>query len=174
MDAADAGRNGRRPLFPQENCATCHNVTGDTPKAGPNLLNTGKRHDADWLMAHFKPPSTTSPNTTMTPVALSDAALKDLLALMLKLTPENKMTEPVNSDRTRRIALGRELQHQRQEFLELRVAEVHRRHDGARVVARRFLKWAISQDASCRVLVLSRLGPVFGVPPVTLWQLEQC
>jgi ubiquinol-cytochrome c reductase cytochrome b subunit len=75
--------------FRQENCAACHNVMGDTPKAGPNLLNTGMRHDTEWLMGHFKTPSTTSPNTTMPPVALSDAALKDLLALMLKLTPEN-------------------------------------------------------------------------------------
>jgi ubiquinol-cytochrome c reductase cytochrome b subunit len=75
--------------FRQENCAACHNVTGDTPKAGPNLLNTGMRHDAEWLMTHFKQPAAVNPRTTMTPVALSDAALKDLLALMLKLTPEN-------------------------------------------------------------------------------------
>jgi ubiquinol-cytochrome c reductase cytochrome b subunit len=75
--------------FRQENCTSCHNVTGGTPKAGPNLVNTGMRHDTDWLMAHFKQPATTSPNTTMPPVALSDTELKDLLALMLKLTPEN-------------------------------------------------------------------------------------
>ena len=75
--------------FRAENCAACHNVTGDTPKAGPNLLNTGMRHDTEWLMAHLKQPSSTSPNTTMPPVALSDTALKDLLALMVKLTPEN-------------------------------------------------------------------------------------
>jgi len=75
--------------FREEKCAVCHNVTGDTPKAGPNLLNTGMRHDADWLMAHFKQPSASAPNTTMPPVTLSDTALKDVLALMLKLTPEN-------------------------------------------------------------------------------------
>jgi ubiquinol-cytochrome c reductase cytochrome b subunit len=75
--------------FRQEACAACHNVTGDTPKAGPNLLNTGMRHDAEWLMTHFKQPAAVNPRTTMTPVALNDAALKDLLALMLKLTPEN-------------------------------------------------------------------------------------
>ena len=38
-------------------------------------------------MTHFKEPSAVAPNTAMTPVALSDPALKDLLALMLKLTP---------------------------------------------------------------------------------------
>jgi ubiquinol-cytochrome c reductase cytochrome b subunit len=75
--------------FRQEKCASCHNVTGDTPKTGPNLLNTSKRHDADWLMAHFKMPGAVTPGSVMTPVNLSDAELKDLLALMLTLTPEN-------------------------------------------------------------------------------------
>jgi mono/diheme cytochrome c family protein len=75
--------------FRQEHCANCHNVTGDSPKTGPNLLNTSMRHDSAWLMAHFKAPSSVTPGTAMTPVNLSDAELKDLLALMLKLTPEN-------------------------------------------------------------------------------------
>jgi mono/diheme cytochrome c family protein len=75
--------------FREEHCATCHNVTGDTPKAGPNLLNTSKRHDAAWLMSHFKAPNAVTPGTAMQPVNLGDAELKDLLALMLKLTPEN-------------------------------------------------------------------------------------
>ena len=75
--------------FRQENCAGCHNVIGDSPKTGPNLINTSKRHDADWLMAHFKMPGAVTPGSVMTPVNLSDAELKDLLALMLRLTPEN-------------------------------------------------------------------------------------
>jgi ubiquinol-cytochrome c reductase cytochrome b subunit len=75
--------------FRQENCATCHNVEGDTPKTGPNLVNTARRHDAAWMMAHFKAPATVTPGSVMTPVNLTDAQLKDLLALMLKLTPDN-------------------------------------------------------------------------------------
>jgi ubiquinol-cytochrome c reductase cytochrome b subunit len=75
--------------FRQENCAGCHNITGDSPKTGPNLINTSKRHDAAWLMAHFKMPGAVTPGSVMTPVNLSDAELKDLLALMLRLTPEN-------------------------------------------------------------------------------------
>jgi ubiquinol-cytochrome c reductase cytochrome b subunit len=75
--------------YRQENCAECHNVVGDTPKRGPNLVNTGRRHDAAWLMAHFKAPASVSPGTVMTPVNLTDTQLKDLLALMQKLTPEN-------------------------------------------------------------------------------------
>ncbi len=75
--------------FRQEHCSNCHNVTGDSPKTGPNLLNTSKRHDSTWLMAHFKMPAAVTPGSVMTPVNLSDAELKDLLALMLRLTPEN-------------------------------------------------------------------------------------
>jgi ubiquinol-cytochrome c reductase cytochrome b subunit len=75
--------------YRQENCATCHNVVGDTPKTGPNLVNTARRHDADWMMTHFKAPGTVTPGSAMTPVNLTDAQLKDLLALMVKLTPDN-------------------------------------------------------------------------------------
>jgi ubiquinol-cytochrome c reductase cytochrome b subunit len=75
--------------FREKNCAACHNVTGDTPKKGPNLLNTGMRHDTEWLMAHFRQPQAMTPNTIMPPVALNEKAMKDVLALMLKLTPEN-------------------------------------------------------------------------------------
>jgi ubiquinol-cytochrome c reductase cytochrome b subunit len=75
--------------FRQEQCATCHNVTGGTPKTGPNLLNTSKRHDSTWLMAHFMDPAAVTPHSAMKPVNLSDTELKELLALMLKLSPEN-------------------------------------------------------------------------------------
>ncbi len=75
--------------FRQEHCANCHNVTGGTPKTGPNLLNTSKRHDSDWLMAHFMNPAAVTPGSAMKPVNLGDRELKELLALLLKLTPEN-------------------------------------------------------------------------------------
>jgi len=75
--------------FRQEKCATCHNITGDTPKTGPNLLNTSKRHDADWLMKHFMDPASVTKGSVMKPVNLSDAELKELLALMMSLTPDN-------------------------------------------------------------------------------------
>jgi ubiquinol-cytochrome c reductase cytochrome b subunit len=76
-------------FFRQEKCETCHNVTGGTPKTGPNLLNTSKRHDSTWLMAHFMDPAAVTPHSVMKPVNLSDTELRELLAFMLKLTPEN-------------------------------------------------------------------------------------
>ncbi len=75
--------------FREQHCATCHNVTGDTLKSGPNLLNTGLRHDTAWLSAHFANPKAVSPGTTMPAGQLSDSAIKSLTALMKALTPDN-------------------------------------------------------------------------------------
>jgi len=73
-----------------ENCAACHNVgAGGEAKAGPNLINTSRRHDAAWMLAHFKSPQTTSPGTAMAPVDLTGPQLNDLAAGMLALTPDN-------------------------------------------------------------------------------------
>ena len=89
--------------YRQANCAACHNVTGGEARTGPNLLNTGKRHDAAWMVAHFKAPQSTSPGSTMVPVNLSGAQLSDLAAAMLALTPDNgnivdTETVPVNGN----------------------------------------------------------------------------
>jgi len=75
--------------FKEANCANCHNVSGGVPKAGPNLADTGRRHDQSWLLTHFKKPSAMSAGTAMMPVNLTDQQLNDLAALMLKLTPDN-------------------------------------------------------------------------------------
>jgi cbb3-type cytochrome oxidase cytochrome c subunit len=40
-------------------------------------------------MAHFMDPAAVTPHSAMKPVNLSDTELKELLALMLKLSPEN-------------------------------------------------------------------------------------
>ena len=75
--------------FRQENCVVCHNVTGDTPKRGPNLSNTARRHDAAWMLAHFKAPASVTPGSVMTPVTLGDAQTRDLVLFVMTLTTEN-------------------------------------------------------------------------------------
>ncbi len=40
-------------------------------------------------MAHFMNPSAVTPGSVMKPVELDDTALREVLALLLKLTPEN-------------------------------------------------------------------------------------
>jgi len=72
-------------FYRQEKCGECHNVTGGTPKQGPNLLGAARRHDDAWLIAHFKQPS----GAAMPPVHLTDAQLKDLVALIKVMTPDN-------------------------------------------------------------------------------------
>ncbi len=76
--------------YRQENCGACHNVTpGGEAKAGPNLVNTGRRHDQAWMLLHFKEPQATSPGSAMTPVNLTGAQMNDLASAMAALTPDN-------------------------------------------------------------------------------------
>jgi ubiquinol-cytochrome c reductase cytochrome b subunit len=76
--------------YRQESCQKCHNVTPETEtKSGPNLLNTGQRHNQEWLLAHFKEPRVTSAGSAMTPVNLTGAQLNDLVAAVSALTPDN-------------------------------------------------------------------------------------
>ena len=75
--------------FRKENCAACHNVIGDTPKRGPNLSNTARRHDAAWMRAHFEDPPGVSAGSVMTPVNLEEPLLKDLVSFVMILTAEN-------------------------------------------------------------------------------------
>jgi mono/diheme cytochrome c family protein len=76
--------------YKDQNCVTCHNVTvGGEAKPGPYLLNTGQRHDKDWMLVHFKQPEATSPGSAMAPVNLTAPQMNDLAAAMLALTPDN-------------------------------------------------------------------------------------
>jgi ubiquinol-cytochrome c reductase cytochrome b subunit len=73
--------------YRRQNCGTCHNVLGATPKSGPNLVNTGNRRDTVWLLAHFRNPSVIS--KPMLKANLTDAQLRELSDLLRTLTPDN-------------------------------------------------------------------------------------
>jgi len=75
-------------VYREQKCGECHNVIGGTPKQGPNLAGA-HRHDDAWRIAHFKQPSATGAGSTMEPVHLTDAQLKDLVALVKAMTPDN-------------------------------------------------------------------------------------
>ena len=76
-------------LFRQEECAACHNLSGGTPNAGPNLANMAGHRNAEWLIKYFKNPNQMVPGSNMAPIALSDANLNALAAFLLKLMPDN-------------------------------------------------------------------------------------
>jgi ubiquinol-cytochrome c reductase cytochrome b subunit len=75
--------------YREQNCGQCHNVTGGTPKQGPNLEGTSRRHDNAWLVAHFKQPSRAGSAAPAATMHLTDAQLKDLTALMKAMIPQN-------------------------------------------------------------------------------------
>lgn len=76
-------------VYRSERCDVCHNVGGEGgAKSGPDLLNSSVRHDAGWMIEHFKHPSNVVPGSSMPPIEISTAQANELAALMLKLTPE--------------------------------------------------------------------------------------
>jgi ubiquinol-cytochrome c reductase cytochrome b subunit len=75
--------------FRKENCIACHTVGEGKPKVGPDLAGSSIHRSADWMIAHFKRPSSMVPGTSMPPIRLSDPQLNALAAFLLKLTPRN-------------------------------------------------------------------------------------
>ena len=74
-----------KAVFAKMVCSGCHRVHGQGAQVGPDLSFEGDKRDRDWLLAHFKNPSSMSPGSFMPPVRLSDAELGDLTAYMLSL-----------------------------------------------------------------------------------------
>jgi ubiquinol-cytochrome c reductase cytochrome b subunit len=76
-------------VYRKENCETCHTIgAAGATKSGPDLVNVSRKHDAAWMIDHFKHPANVVPGSSMPPIDLSTAEANDVSALMLKLTPE--------------------------------------------------------------------------------------
>ncbi len=72
-----------------ENCGGCHTIgNGGAAKSGPDLMSISYKHDAAWMIDHFKHPANVVPGSSMPPMELSTADANEVSALMLKLTPE--------------------------------------------------------------------------------------
>jgi ubiquinol-cytochrome c reductase cytochrome b subunit len=76
-------------FFRQEKCQACHDLSGGTNKAGPNLATTSEHRSAAWMIKYFKNPNQVVPGSNMAPIQLSDSNLNALAAFLLKLTPDN-------------------------------------------------------------------------------------
>jgi ubiquinol-cytochrome c reductase cytochrome b subunit len=76
-------------VYKRENCSTCHTIGADNSNSkGGDLLNVARKHDAAWMIEHFKNPSQVVPGSSMPPIDLSKNDANAVSALMLKLTPD--------------------------------------------------------------------------------------
>ncbi len=65
-------------------CAGCHTIGGGQ-LVGPDLAGVANRYDAEYLTKWIKDPISVDPKTTMPPLGLSDAQVKELVDFLLTL-----------------------------------------------------------------------------------------
>ncbi|MBL8111550.1 MAG: cytochrome b N-terminal domain-containing protein [Acidobacteria bacterium] len=70
----------------REDCRNCHHVYGEGGSRGPALEKLAGRHDAAWLVTHFKDPKSVVPDSKMPSYKyLSDEELSAMAAYLLAL-----------------------------------------------------------------------------------------
>jgi mono/diheme cytochrome c family protein len=79
---------GRR-LFQEKGCIGCHSIGGKGGTLGPALDEAAKRHDAQWIIAHFRNPQAVSPGTIMPQFNLTEQETRALTEFLLSLTDTN-------------------------------------------------------------------------------------
>jgi mono/diheme cytochrome c family protein len=79
---------GRR-LFQEKGCQECHSVGGKGGTIGPALDEVAKRHDTQWIIAHFRNPQAVSPGTVMPQFNFSEQETRALTEFLLSLTDTN-------------------------------------------------------------------------------------
>jgi mono/diheme cytochrome c family protein len=79
---------GRR-LFVEKGCQDCHSLGGKGGTIGPALDQVGKRHDSQWIIAHFRNPQAVSPGTLMPQFNFSEQETRALTEFLLSFTDTN-------------------------------------------------------------------------------------
>ncbi len=79
---------GRR-LFQEKGCADCHSLGGKGGNLGPALDQVGKRHDPEWIAAHFKNPQAITPGSIMPQFNFSEQETRALTEFLLSLSDTN-------------------------------------------------------------------------------------
>ncbi len=79
---------GRR-LFQEKGCQDCHSLGGRGGSIGPPLDQVAKRHDAQWIILHFKNPAAVSPGTLMPRFDFTEQETRALTAFLLSLADTN-------------------------------------------------------------------------------------
>ncbi len=79
---------GRR-LFEEKGCFGCHTIGGKGGNIGPALDQVAKRHDSQWIVAHFQNPQAVSPGTVMPQFNFTEQETRALTEFLLSLTDTN-------------------------------------------------------------------------------------
>ena len=79
---------GRR-LFEEKGCFGCHSVGGKGGDLGPALDQVAKRHEPQWIVAHFQNPQAISPGTLMPQFNFTEQETRALTEFLLSLTDTN-------------------------------------------------------------------------------------
>ena len=88
-DVPDAPKLARgHEVFDESGCIGCHKLHGTGGVIGPELEKVGATRNPEWLLKHFKDPSTVTPGSAMPPIKASDADLDALTLYVLSFTGE--------------------------------------------------------------------------------------
>ncbi len=79
---------GRR-LFQEKGCQDCHTIAGKGGTIGPALDEVAKRHDPQWIVAHFRSPQAITPGSLMPQFNFSEQEIRALTEFLLSLTDTN-------------------------------------------------------------------------------------
>ena len=79
---------GRR-LFEEKGCIGCHSLGGKGGNIGPPLDEVAKRHNAQWIVGHFKNPQAVSPGSVMPQFNFTEQETRALTEFLLSLTDTN-------------------------------------------------------------------------------------
>ncbi len=79
---------GRR-LVQEKGCLGCHNIRGTGGTVAPSLEEAARRHDTQWIVAHFKNPQAISPGSIMPQYNFSEQEIRALTEFLLSLTDTN-------------------------------------------------------------------------------------
>ena len=79
---------GRR-LFEEKGCIGCHTVAGKGGNVGPALDEAAKRHNVEWISAHFRNPAAVSPGSVMPQFNFNEQEIRALTEFLLSLSDTN-------------------------------------------------------------------------------------
>jgi mono/diheme cytochrome c family protein len=83
------GPQAGRRLFEEKGCIGCHAVGGKGGIVGPALDEVGKRHDPQWIAAHFRNPVAVSPGSVMPQFNFNEQEVRALTEFLLSLSDTN-------------------------------------------------------------------------------------